>query len=99
MQMKGLESALVVPSTSMAGHVLEEEVEIELDKIEVVKTADTGIEKEPAYENIGVPLPLPPPPPIDQNNYSLVCSFHSALPFFWLLDYLHLLILVLYVVP
>ncbi|XP_050248056.1 zinc finger CCCH domain-containing protein 13 isoform X2 [Quercus robur] len=68
---KGLESALVVPSTSMAGHVLEEEVEIELDKIEVVKTADTGIEKEPAYEIIGVPLPLPPPPPIHQNNYSL----------------------------
>ncbi|KAF3976717.1 hypothetical protein CMV_000117 [Castanea mollissima] len=70
-KMKGLESALVVPSTSMAGHVLEEEVEIELDKIEVVKTADTGIEKEPAYEIIGVPLPLPPPPPIHQNNYSL----------------------------
>nr|XP_023883785.1 zinc finger CCCH domain-containing protein 13 isoform X1 [Quercus suber]POE71229.1 zinc finger ccch domain-containing protein 13 [Quercus suber] len=70
-KMKGLESALVVPSTSMAGHVLEEEVEIELDKIEVVKTADTGIEKEPACEIIGVPLPLPPPPPIHQNNYSL----------------------------
>ena len=99
MQMKGLDSALVVPSTSMAGRVLEEEVEIELDKIEVVKTADTGIEKEPAYEIIGVSLPLPPPPPIHQNNYSLVCSFHSALPFFWSLDYLHLLILVLYLVP
>ncbi|XP_059449837.1 zinc finger CCCH domain-containing protein 13 isoform X2 [Corylus avellana] len=71
-KVKSLESALVVPSTSMAAHAVDEEVEIELvDKIEVNKTAATGIEKEPSCEIMGVPFPLPPPPPIHQNNYSV----------------------------
>lgn len=71
-KIKGLEPALVVPSTSMAGHVLDEEVEIELeDKIEVTETAATRIEKGRAYEIIDMSFPLPPPPPIHQANYSL----------------------------
>lgn len=80
MQMKVSESALVVPSTSIAAHVVDEEVEIELeDKIEVVETAATGIEKGPTDEIAGVPFPLPPPPPIHQNNYQQVCPSTSAL--------------------
>jgi hypothetical protein len=79
MQVKSLESALVVPSTSMAARAVDEEVEIELvDKIEVNKTAATGIEKEPSCGIMGLPFPLPPPPPIRQNNYSVVCSFCST---------------------
>ncbi|XP_041009216.1 zinc finger CCCH domain-containing protein 40-like isoform X2 [Juglans microcarpa x Juglans regia] len=72
-KMKGLESTPVVPPTSMAAHVEDEEVEIELeDRTGVVETATTGIEKGPADEIImGVPFPLPPPPPIRQNSYSL----------------------------
>ncbi|KAG2712258.1 hypothetical protein I3843_04G108000 [Carya illinoinensis] len=70
-KMKGLESAPVVPPTSMAAHV-EDEVEIELeDRTGVFETATTGIEKGPANEIMGVPFPLPPPPPIRQNSYSL----------------------------
>lgn len=80
MQMKVSESALVVPSTSIAAHVVDEEVEIELeDKIEVVETAATGIEEGPTDEIAGVPFPLPPPPPIHQNNYQQVCPSTSAL--------------------
>jgi hypothetical protein len=79
MQMKSLESApVVVPSTSMAAHAVDEEVEIELEDKTVFETAATGIEKEPSYEIMGVPFPLPPPPPIRQNNYSMVCSFCST---------------------
>jgi hypothetical protein len=77
--MKSLESAVVVPSTSMAAHAVDEEVEIELeDKTEVYETAATGIEKEPSCEIMGMQFPLPPPPPIRQNNYSVVCSFCST---------------------
>ncbi|XP_062152275.1 zinc finger CCCH domain-containing protein 13 isoform X2 [Alnus glutinosa] len=71
-KMKSLESApVVVPSTSMAAHAVDEEVEIELEDKTVFETAATGIEKEPSYEIMGVPFPLPPPPPIRQNNYSM----------------------------
>lgn len=83
--MKGLESAPVVPPTSMAAHV-EDEVEIELeDRTGVFETATTGIEKGPANEIMGVPFPLPPPPPIRQNSYSLVCPFCCCNPY-WALD-------------
>ncbi|KAG2717077.1 hypothetical protein I3760_03G156300 [Carya illinoinensis] len=68
---KALDSTLV-PSTSMAAHVEDEEVEIELDRIEVNEPAATGIGKGPANEIMGVlPFQLPPPPPIRWNSYLL----------------------------
>ncbi|KAF5481105.1 hypothetical protein F2P56_001785 [Juglans regia] len=70
-KMKALDSALV-PSTSMAAHVEDEEVEIELDRLEVNEPAATGIGKGPANEIMGVlPFQLPPPPPIRRNGYLL----------------------------
>ncbi|CAB4304709.1 unnamed protein product [Prunus armeniaca] len=65
------ESAPVVPSTSMAAHPVDTEVEIEPeDKIEMVGKASGKIEEGAAYENVSFSLPLPPPPPIPKNNYS-----------------------------
>lgn len=78
MQKRVLDSALVVPSISMAAHVEDEEVEVELDRIEVNETAATGIEKGPANKIIGVPFSLPAPPPIRRNGYWLVCHFIIA---------------------
>ncbi|XP_034207082.1 zinc finger CCCH domain-containing protein 13 isoform X3 [Prunus dulcis] len=64
------ESAPVVPSTSMAAHPVDTEVEIEPeDKIEMVGKASGKIEEGAAYENVSFSLPLPPPP-IPKNNYS-----------------------------
>ncbi|KAF5481104.1 hypothetical protein F2P56_001786 [Juglans regia] len=77
-KMKALDSALV-PSTSMAAHVEDEEVEIELDRLEVNEPAATGIGKGPANEIMGVlPFQLPPPPPIRRNGYLLVCHLIIA---------------------
>lgn len=78
MQLKSSESGPVVPSTSMAAHAVDTEIDIELDeKIENVENASRRDEEEPAYESERFPLPLPPPPPFPPKNFSRVSTFHS----------------------
>ncbi|KAK9924584.1 hypothetical protein M0R45_032948 [Rubus argutus] len=69
--LKSSESGPVVPSTSMAAHAVDTEIDIELDeKIENVENASRRDEGEPAYESERFPLPLPPPPPFPPKNFS-----------------------------
>ncbi|XP_062106163.1 zinc finger CCCH domain-containing protein 13 isoform X2 [Humulus lupulus] len=68
-QQKTLESGFSLPSTSMAAHAVDEDVDIELeDNVEAVGTASTR--DGDTYEINGFPLTLPPPPLILKNNYS-----------------------------
>ncbi|KAJ7948177.1 Zinc finger CCCH domain-containing protein 13 [Quillaja saponaria] len=70
-KLKGLESGIAAPSTSMAAHAVEEEVEIELDdKTEIDGTGYTGLEKGAAFVEKALPLMLLPPL-VPYNNYSL----------------------------
>lgn len=71
-QLKGLESGLVLPSTSMAAHAVDEVETVETEKIETVETASREVDKVAAYEIPGLPLPPPPPPPHPRNAYSQV---------------------------
>lgn len=75
MQLKSSETGLVLPSTSMAAHAVDEEVEIDLEDNIRVMTASPRVEKRAKDEIMGLPIPLPPPPPILKNNYSLVSAF------------------------
>lgn len=89
-QLKISESAPVVPSTSMAAHPVDTEVEIEPeDKIEMVGKASGNIEEGAAYENVSFSLPLPPPP-IPKNNYSQVIIVSGCLLTFLLMHFLSL---------
>ncbi|KAJ1404352.1 putative zinc finger CCCH domain-containing protein 13-like [Sesbania bispinosa] len=64
------ESRIEVPSTSMAAHVLDEEVEIEHDDgIDINETANLENENGVIHEMKGVPLMLPPTL-IPRSNYS-----------------------------
>lgn len=66
-----------VPLTSMAAHVVDEEVDIELDyKIEKTETAPAEIENEVAVRARSVPL-LPPTLTSSGTNYSRVSSSPS----------------------
>lgn len=90
MQLKISESAPVVPSTSMAAHPVDTEVEIEPeDKIEMVGKASGKIEEGAAYENVSFSLPLPPPP-IPKNNYSQVIIVSGCLLKFLLMHFFSL---------
>lgn len=65
-----------VPLTSMAAHVVDEEVDIELDdKIEKTETAPAEIENEVAVKARS--LPLLPPTLTSGTNYSRVSSSPS----------------------
>lgn len=66
------ESRVHVPSTSMAAHVVDEEVEIEHDKTEKFETVHTENENEVAFKVKG--LPLLPPVLTPGKNYSQVSS-------------------------
>nr|XP_011463132.1 PREDICTED: zinc finger CCCH domain-containing protein 13 isoform X2 [Fragaria vesca subsp. vesca]XP_011463136.1 PREDICTED: zinc finger CCCH domain-containing protein 13 isoform X2 [Fragaria vesca subsp. vesca]XP_011463137.1 PREDICTED: zinc finger CCCH domain-containing protein 13 isoform X2 [Fragaria vesca subsp. vesca]XP_011463141.1 PREDICTED: zinc finger CCCH domain-containing protein 13 isoform X2 [Fragaria vesca subsp. vesca] len=68
---KNSESGPAVPSTSMAAHAVDTEIDIELDgKLENVDIASRRIEEEPTYESGIFSLPLPPPPPFPPKNFS-----------------------------
>ena len=74
--MKASESGLVLPSTSMAAHAVDEVETAETEKIEIVETASREVDKVATYEiPLGLPLPPPPPPPHPQNAYLQVCCF------------------------
>lgn len=80
MQSKNSESEPAVPSTSMAAHAVDTEIDIELDgKLENVDIASRRIEGEPTYESGIFPLPLPPPPPFPPKNFSQVSTFQSMI--------------------
>ncbi|RDX84561.1 Zinc finger CCCH domain-containing protein 13, partial [Mucuna pruriens] len=68
---RGLKQPRVeVPSTSMAAHVVDEEVEIErYDGIDINETANVENENDVAYKVKGAPLMLPPAL-IPRSNYS-----------------------------
>ncbi|XP_022136017.1 zinc finger CCCH domain-containing protein 13 [Momordica charantia] len=66
-KIRGLESGVVVPLTSMAAHAVDEDVDIELEvNNEVNETR--GNSKEVASGSL--PFLPPPPPPIRENNHS-----------------------------
>ncbi|PON68775.1 Zinc finger, CCCH-type [Parasponia andersonii] len=70
-KLKTSESGFLLPSTSMAAHAVDEDVEIELDdNVGVIGTASTRFEKGVAGKIKGLPLTLPSPPPILKTNYS-----------------------------
>ncbi|KAM2060285.1 hypothetical protein ACFX1T_045496 [Malus domestica] len=70
-KLKSSESGPVVPSTSMAAHAVDTEVEFELeDKSETVENGSARIEEGAAYERGRFSFHLPPPPPILRNNHS-----------------------------
>lgn len=69
------ESRIEVPSTSMAGHVFDEEVEIEHDiGFDINETAKTEDENGVAFQVKGIPIILPPDL-IPRSNYSQVSSY------------------------
>ncbi|KAH7533032.1 hypothetical protein FEM48_Zijuj04G0086500 [Ziziphus jujuba var. spinosa] len=70
-KLKRSETGLVLPSTSMAAHAVDEEVDIELEDNIRAETASTRAEKGATYEIMGLPFPLPPPLPVLKNNYSM----------------------------
>ncbi|KAK7257521.1 hypothetical protein RIF29_31553 [Crotalaria pallida] len=64
------ESKIELPSTSMAAHVVDDEVEIEHDdRTDIMETAKTINENGVAHEKKGLPLLLPPTL-IPRSNYS-----------------------------
>lgn len=80
-QLKSLRSAHVLPSTGMAAHAVDEDVEIEVEKIDEIEMASDGIEKGATYMVKGLPFRLPPPPPVPCNAYLQVSllSIHSRI--------------------
>lgn len=83
MQVRGLDSGVAVPLTSMAGHAVDEEVDIDLEI--------NHEEKEPRESSMeaasgSLPfLPPPPPPPIREFSHSKVSNFskfHQLFPLF-----------------
>ncbi|KAJ4729999.1 Zinc finger CCCH domain-containing protein [Melia azedarach] len=68
-KLKSLRSAHVLPSTGMAAHAVDEDVEIEVEKIDEIEMASDGIEKGATYMVKGLPFRLPPPPPVPCNAY------------------------------
>lgn len=73
-----MESGLLLPSTGMAAHAVDDEIEIELeDNVDAVETTTTRVGV--TYESKSLQLPLPPPPPILKNNYSQVGQYIDVL--------------------
>ncbi|XP_050380169.1 zinc finger CCCH domain-containing protein 13 isoform X2 [Argentina anserina] len=69
--LKSSESRPEVPTTSMAAHAVDTEIDIELEgELENVDVASRRIEGEPTYESGIFLLPLPPPPSFPPNNFS-----------------------------
>lgn len=73
LQLKASDSGLVLPSTSMAAHAVDEVETAETEKNEIVETASREVDKVATHEIPGLPFPPPPPPPHPQNAYSQVC--------------------------
>jgi hypothetical protein len=74
MNIQPKESRIEVPSTSMAAHVFDEEVDIEHDnRTDIDETAKTENENAVAFQVKGIPLMLTPDL-IPHSNYSQVCS-------------------------
>ncbi|XP_038887782.1 zinc finger CCCH domain-containing protein 13 isoform X5 [Benincasa hispida] len=67
-KVRGLESGVVVPLTSMAAHAVDEEVDIDLEISNEVKEPREST-KEAASGSLPF-LPPPPPPPIHEFNHS-----------------------------
>lgn len=69
-KMKDSEWGLVLPTTGMAAHAVDEVVEVvELDE-KIERNASSIVDKGVAHDIPGVPFPLPPPPPLPRNAYS-----------------------------
>lgn len=67
LQVRGLDSGVVVPLTSMAAHAVDEEVDIELE-------VDNEVNRP--RESIKEAVILPPPPPLPRAiNHSRVSKF------------------------
>lgn len=82
-QVKFSGSGLLLPSTSMAAHAIDELVEIELEEnIEVVENVSTQIDKgATTYDDRRLPFVLPPPPQVPRNTYPQVgWSIDHSLP-------------------
>ncbi|KAK4845221.1 hypothetical protein QYF36_002492 [Acer negundo] len=66
---KVLGSGLLLPSTGIAAHAIEQDVEIEVEKFEEVEMVSSGVEKRAIYAAVRMlPFRLPPPP-IPRNAY------------------------------
>lgn len=72
LQVRGLESGVVVPLTSMAAHAVDEEVDIEL---EVNNKVNETRENTKEAASGSLPFLPPPPPPIRETNHSRVSKF------------------------
>lgn len=78
LQIRGLESGVVVPLTSMAAHAVDEDVDIELEvNNEVNETRGNSME----VASGSLPFLPPPPPPIRENNHSRVSKFSNFTTF------------------
>lgn len=62
-------NALALPSTGIAAHVNDEEIEVEVEQIEEIDMASAGTGKGATYVAKGMQFRLPPPLPIPRNAY------------------------------
>ncbi|XP_052291318.1 zinc finger CCCH domain-containing protein 13 isoform X2 [Citrus sinensis] len=62
-------NALALPSTGIAAHVNDEEIEVEVEQIEEIDMASAGTGKGATYMAKGLQFRLPPPLPIPRNAY------------------------------
>ncbi|KAK0588606.1 hypothetical protein LWI29_003150 [Acer saccharum] len=66
---KVLGSGLLLPSTGIAAHAIEQDIEIEVEKFEEVEMVSSGVEKRAIYAAVRMlPFRLPPPP-VPRNVY------------------------------
>ncbi|KAK0589117.1 hypothetical protein LWI29_009914 [Acer saccharum] len=65
---KVLGSGSLLPSTGIAAHVIEQEIEIEVEKFEV-EMDSSGVKKGAINAALRMPFRLPPPPPVPRNAY------------------------------
>ncbi|XP_031254541.1 zinc finger CCCH domain-containing protein 40 [Pistacia vera] len=69
-KLTNLGSGNLLPSTSIAAHAVDDEVETEVEKIEqVVEMASAGNDKRVIFNAKRMPFRLPPPAPISRNAY------------------------------
>ncbi|KAK1567088.1 hypothetical protein Q3G72_007940 [Acer saccharum] len=66
---KVLGSGSLLPSTGIAAHVIEQEIEIEDEKFEEVEMDSSGVKKGAINAALRMPFRLPPPPPVPRNAY------------------------------
>lgn len=62
-------NALALPSTGIAAHVNDEEIEVEVEQIEEIDMASAGTGEGATYMAKGLQFRLPPPLPIPRNAY------------------------------